>query len=57
MFHRFSTYLMYQDIITDDDDDYDAKMITIHNVQIALCRRYEIRKDSQKYGQRPCKNF
>ena len=34
-----------------------AKMITIHNVQIALCRRYEIRKDSQKYGQRPCKNY
>ena len=48
---------MYQDIITDDDDDYDAKMITIHNVQIALCRRYEIREDSQKYGQRPCKNY
>ena len=31
-------------------------MKIISNLQIPLCRHYEIRKDSQKYGQRPCKN-
>ena len=32
-----------------------ATKITISNLQITLCRHYEIRKDSQKYEQRPCK--
>ena len=31
-----------------------ATKITINNLQILLCRRYEIRKDSQKNGQRLC---
>ena len=30
-------------------------MKIISNLQIPLCRHYEIRKDSQKYGQRPSK--
>ena len=25
MFHMFGTYLIYQDIRTDDDDDYDDR--------------------------------
>ena len=33
-----------------------AMKITINNLHIPLCRHYEIRKDSQKYGLRPCKN-
>ena len=33
-----------------------ALKITISNLQITLSRHYEIRKDLQKYGQRPCKN-
>ena len=28
--------------------------ITINNLQIPLCKHYEIRKDSKKYRQRPC---
>ena len=31
-----------------------ATKITINNLQIPLCRHYEIRKDSEKYGKRPC---
>ena len=30
-----------------------ATKITINNLQIPLCMHYEIRKGSQKYGQRP----
>ena len=33
-----------------------ANKITINNLQILLSRHYEIWKDSQKYGKRPCKN-
>ena len=33
-----------------------ATKITISNLRLPLCRHYEIRKDSQKYGQRPRKN-
>ena len=33
-----------------------AAKITISNLQIPLCRHYEIRHDSQKDGQRPSKN-
>ena len=29
---------------------------TINNLQIPICRHYEIREDSQKYGQRPGQN-
>ena len=50
----FGTYVMYLDIGRDNDDDYDdgnlAAKITINNLQIPLCRHYEIRKSSQKYG-------
>ena len=31
-----------------------ATTITMSN--LPLCRHYEITKDSQKHGQRPCKN-
>ena len=31
-----------------------ATKIAINNLQILLCRHYEVRKVSQKYGQRPC---
>ena len=59
MFYKFGTCVMYLGIGRDDDDDYDygnlATKISINNLQIPLCRHYEIRKDSQKYGQRPCK--
>ena len=61
MFHMLGTYVMYLDIGRDDDDDYDdgecSNEDTINNLHILICRHYEIRKDSQKYGQRPCKNF
>ena len=33
-----------------------ATKITRNNLQIPLCMHYEIRKDCQKYGQRPSKN-
>ena len=33
-----------------------ATEIIISNLQIPICRHHEIRKDSQKYGQRPGKN-
>ena len=61
MFHMFGTYVMYLDIGRNDDDDYDdgeySNEDTVNNLHILICRHYEIRKDSQKYGQRPCKNF
>ena len=60
MFHMFGTYAMYLDIGRDDDDDYMtenlATKIAINNLHKLLCKNYEIRKDSQKYGQHPCKN-
>ena len=34
-----------------------AMKITIDNLQIPLCKHYEIRKDSKKYGKRPCRNY
>ena len=36
-------------------DNLETK-ITISNLQIPLCRHYEITKDSQKYGQSPSIN-
>ena len=33
-----------------------ATKIIINNLQVLFCRHYEIRKDSQKYVQRSCKN-
>ena len=31
-----------------------ATKIAINNLQIPLCRHYEIRKSTRKYGQCPC---
>ena len=49
---------MYPDIRRDEAmimvTDNLATKITISNLQIPLCRHYEIRKISQKHGQRPC---
>ena len=60
MLHILGTYVMFLDIGKDNDDimmtDNLALKITISNLQITLSRHYEIRKDLQKYGQRPCKN-
>ena len=33
-----------------------ATEIPVNNLQIPLRRHYKVRKDSQKYRQRPCKN-
>ena len=49
----FGTYVMYLDIGRDNDDDYDDGNLAakiINNLQIPLCRHYEIRKGFQKYG-------
>ena len=49
----FGTYVMYLDIGRDNDDDYDDGNLAakiINNLQIPLCRHYEIRKGCQKYG-------
>ena len=53
------TYVMYLDIGRDDDDDCNNGESRDEDyqshLQIPLCRHYEIRKDSQKYEQRPRK--
>ena len=52
------TYVMY--LGRDNDDDFHGQESNdkdfYSNLQILLCRHYEIRKDSQKYGQCSCIN-
>ena len=59
-FYMLGTYVMYLDIGKDDDYYYDdgqsSDEDTMSHLQIPHCRHYEITKDSQKYGQHPCKN-
>ena len=56
----FGTYVMYLDIGKDDDDNYDdgesSKEDYDKQSTVLLCRHHEITKDSQKYGQLPCKS-
>ena len=47
MFYMFGTYVMNLDIAWDDDDYDDGESSTedYYNLQIPLCRHYEIRTD------------
>ena len=61
MFQILGTYVMYLDIKRDRHrlimmTGNLATKIILSNLQIPLCRHYEIRKDSQKYDQRRRKN-
>ena len=60
IFHMFGTYVMYLNIGKTMTmiimTEILATKITINNLRIPLCRHDEIRKGSQKYGQRTSKN-
>ena len=61
MFQILGTYVRYLDIKRDRHrlimmTGNLATKIILSNLQIPLCRHYEIRKDSQKYDQRRRKN-
>ena len=54
------TNVIYLDTGRDGDDDYDdgesSDQVDYEQSTGTLCRHYEITKDFQTHGQRPCKN-